>query len=58
MTKIMDAIDEAVRGAQDSDRRRREERSSVKEASSLPSTDIARGLKALASALRTARGAS
>jgi hypothetical protein len=57
MTRIIDAIDEAVRGARDADRRRREERSSIKEASSQPRTDLARELKTLASALRTDRGA-
>lgn len=56
MTKVIDAIDEAVRRARAADRRRQDERSSIKEASSQPSTDIARGLKTLASALRTDRG--
>lgn len=56
MTKIIDAIDEAVRGARDANRRQREERSSIKEASSQPRTNIARELKTLASVLRSDRG--
>jgi hypothetical protein len=56
MTRIIDAIDEAVRGARDANRRRHEERSSIKEASSQPQTDIARELKTLASAIRTDEG--
>lgn len=53
MTKIIEAIDEAVRGAREANQRQRAERSSVKEASSQPRTDLARGLRNLASALRT-----
>ncbi len=52
MTRIVEIIDDAVRIARDADRRRREERSVVKEAAAQPRTDLAQGLRALASALR------
>jgi hypothetical protein len=52
MTKVIEAIEQAVRGAKDAARREHEERSSVKQASSQPRTDLARGLRTLASALR------
>lgn len=52
MTKIVDVIDDAVRGAREADRRRREERTAVKEAATQPKTDLAHGLRILASALR------
>lgn len=52
MTRIIDAIDDAVRAARDADRRRRDERSAVKEAEAQPRTDLARELRVLASALR------
>jgi phage-related minor tail protein len=52
MTRIVDAIDDAIRGAREADRRRREERSAVKEAATQPRTDLAQGLRVMASALR------
>lgn len=52
MTRIVEVIDDAVRGARDADRRRREARSVVKEAAAQPQTDLAQGLRVLASALR------
>ena len=52
MTRIIDAIDDAVRVARDADRRRRDERSAVKEAEARPRTDLARELRVMASALR------
>lgn len=52
MTRIVDVIDDAVRGAREADRRRREERSAVKEAAAQPRTDLAHELRVLASALR------
>jgi hypothetical protein len=52
MTRIVDAIDDAVRGAREADRRRREERSAVKEAAAQPRTDLAQALRRMASALR------
>jgi phage-related minor tail protein len=56
MTRIVEAIDDAVRSARDADRRRREERSVVKEATAQPRTDLAQGLRVLASALRQEGG--
>jgi len=55
MTRIVDAIDAAVRGAREVDRRRREERVAVKEAAAQPRTDLAQGLRQMASALRQDR---
>lgn len=52
MNRIVDAIDDAIRGAREVDRRRREERSVVKEAAAQPRTDLAQGLRVMASALR------
>lgn len=52
MTRVVDAIDDAVRGAREADRRRREECSIVKEAVAQPRTDLAQGLRTLASVLR------
>ncbi len=52
MTKIVEVIDNAVRSARDADRRRREERSVVKEAEAQPRTDLAQDLRMLASILR------
>ncbi len=52
MTRIVDVIDDAVRGAREADRRRREERTAVKEAAAQPRTDLAQGLRMMASALR------
>lgn len=52
MTRIVDAIDDAVRGARAADCRRREERSAIKEAAAQPKTDLAQGLRRIASALR------
>jgi hypothetical protein len=56
MTRIVEAIDDAVRGAREADRRRRGERSVVKEAAAQPRTDLAQGLRTLASALRQDKG--
>ncbi len=52
MTKIIDAIDDAIRMARDANRRRHDERSAVKEAEVQPRTDLARELRMMASALR------
>lgn len=52
MTRIVDAIDDAIRGAREADRRLREARSAVKEAAARPRTDLAQGLRVMASALR------
>ena len=52
MNRVTDIIDEAVRGAREAVRRQAVERSSVKEAETQPRSDIARGLRTMASALR------
>lgn len=52
MTRIIEVIDDAIRGAREADRHRREERSAVKEAAAQPRTDLAQGLRVIAYALR------
>lgn len=58
MTRVTDAIDAAVQDAQEADRRRRAERDSVRTATAEPRSDIARGLRTIASALRGSKAAS
>lgn len=57
MTRIIDAIDNAVQNAREATRRKTAEHASVKEATIQPRTDLAKNLHDLAAALRTSEGA-